>query len=306
MRSVALGQNFLKNRRTARRVAHLAGPDDLLCVDLGAGNGVITDACLLRSGPILAIEVDPRLVRQLRERFANEPRVTVQEDDLLAAELPSGPFVIAANPPFNVSTKLVHRWLLHRSFMSGALIVERPFARRVSGDYGATKLSLSIAAFLDLKVPFGVRAAEFSPHPRTDAAILTATRRSQPAVPWSQRVAYWSFVNYLFERSRLTVGEALEPLRLRGLPAAIRSRAVRDLGLPDAVELYHACVEGPTHARVVMADFEVALPPSRRVALENSAVAPLGAQRRTPEAATVERSKALRGRSNIARDATHE
>lgn len=147
MRSRQLGQNFLRNKRTARRLVHLAGGEpQLLCVDLGAGTGSVTEAALaIRTGSILAVEYDQRLVAQLKARYADEPRVMVRSADLLAAPLPDEPFIIAANPPFNTSTKLVRRWMLAPTFVSGALIVEAPFAGRVSGSYGATKLSLPCA-----------------------------------------------------------------------------------------------------------------------------------------------------------------
>lgn len=269
VRSQALGQNFLQNRRTARRVAHLAGADhDLLCVDLGAGNGAITDASLLlRSGPIRAIEVDARLVERLGKRFADEPRVTVVEADLKRATPPTEPFVIAANPPFNLSTFLVRRWLAAASFQSGAMIVEKPFAERVSGGYGSTKLSLSLAAFVDLDVPFDVRPAEFNPRPRVDAAILTSARRAEPAVPWRERWAYWTFANYLFERGQHTVSAAIEPLKLTGVPRDVQRRPVREVTLDDVVELNRLVGDGPTPPRRVIDAFEATLPANRQTAL---------------------------------------
>ncbi len=282
MRSQALGQNFLQNRRTARRVAHLAGDDhDLLCVDLGAGQGAITDASLLRSGPILAIEVDPRLTARLRTRFAHEPRVTVLQEDLTVATPPAEPYVIAANPPFNLSTLLVRRWIADECFRSGALILEKPFARRVTGEYGATKLSISLAAFVDLAVPFDVRPAEFNPRPRVDAAILTASRRSDPALPWSHRRAYWTFVNYLFERGRHTVGEAIEPLRLSGVPRGVLQGPIREVRLEDAAQLSRLVGDAPARARQVIDAFEATLPAARRAALGD--LSPPG--RRPPRAA---------------------
>lgn len=267
VRSRELGQNFLQNRRTARRVAHLAGGDPgLLCVDLGAGNGSITDAALLRSGPILAIEMDARLAQRLRQRFEAEPRVTVVEADLAAAEPPSVPFVIAANPPFNLSTFLVRRWFAAENFQSGALIVERPFAGRVSGGFGATKLSVSLGAYLEMSVPFDVRPAEFNPRPRVDAAILTASRREDAPVPWAERAAYWTLVNYLFERGRHTVGEAVEQLALPGVPNAVRRLPIREIALEDAVELYRQ-VSAVERCRALLDRFESSLPVSRRMAL---------------------------------------
>jgi 16S rRNA A1518/A1519 N6-dimethyltransferase RsmA/KsgA/DIM1 with predicted DNA glycosylase/AP lyase activity len=283
MRARALGQNFLRNRRTARRVAHLAGPDpDLLCVDLGAGNGMVTDACLLRNGPILAIELDGRLVQGLRNRFAEEDRITVLEADLLAAPLPDVPFVVAANPPFNASTALVRRWFLAEQFRSGAIIVEKPFGRRVSGSFGATKLSLSFAPYLDMDLPFEVRPAEFTPQPQVHAAILTAARRMEPSVPWSERDRYWQFINYVFERSQHQVGEAIAPLRLDAIPARVRTTAVRDLDVAAASRLYAAAVDAGNRVWARIQGFEDALGATRRTPFESGAPLPDRPTRRPP------------------------
>jgi len=311
MRSRALGQNFLRNRRTARRVAHLAGEDhSLLCVDLGAGNGSITDACLLRSGAILAIEVDPRLAEGLRTRFANEPRVTIREEDLSRSVPPREPFVIAANPPFNMSTLLVRRWFGDENFRSGALIVEKPFAGRVSGLYGATKLSVSLAPFLELAIPFAVRPAEFNPQPKIDAAILTAVRRPDPTLPWADRAGYWKFVNYLFERSQPTVGEALAPLKLAGIPKSVRNLPIREVQPHDVLGLHRALQDAAPIAWKAVDAFEVSLAASRRTTLGQFAPAPgtgtnsmskrpSQADRRTWSRSTSARASGPPGRSTL-------
>jgi 16S rRNA A1518/A1519 N6-dimethyltransferase RsmA/KsgA/DIM1 with predicted DNA glycosylase/AP lyase activity len=236
MRSRQLGQNFLRNKRTARRLVHLAGGEpQLLCVDLGAGTGSVTEAALaIRTGSILAVEYDQRLVAQLKARYADEPRVMVRSADLLAAPLPDEPFIIAANPPFNTSTKLVRRWMLAPTFVSGALIVEAPFAGRVSGSYGATKLSLSLAPFLQLDVGVAVKSAEFTPAPNVATVILTSSRRPTPDVARGDAPAYWAFVNFLFERGSRTVGRGASAVGevgvLRAGVGAAGSRRRRRLG----------------------------------------------------------------------------
>lgn len=269
VRAKQLGQNFLRNQRTARRLVHLAdGPEGSVCVDLGAGNGMITAAAVSRRAAVLAVEVDPRLAEGLRRRFADEPRVTVIEADLLRVAPPTEPFIIAASPPFNVSTKLVRRWVASDHFCAGALIVERSFAQRISGAHGATKVSLSLAPFFDLAVPYAVRSAEFAPAPKVPTVILSVRRRPEPPVEWSAREPYWRFVNYLFERSVLSVGEALRPLNISDVPHALRRNAVRDLGERDAVELFRA-TRGAKNDDVIRS-FEAQLPAPRKVALGRS------------------------------------
>ncbi len=274
MRSAELGQNFLRSQRTARRLVYLAGgAASYLCVDLGAGRGIITSAALRREGPVIAIESDPRLAARLRSTYADEPRVEVVEQDLMTAALPSEPFVIAANPPFNLSTQLVRRWLLAPHFVSGALIVERPFGQRVAGGFGTTKLSLSLAPFLAFDTPAIVRPAEFNPQPRVTAAILTAVRRPDPAIADRDRTNYWRFVNYLFERSKPTVGEALAPLRL-GLNQTVGSRSVRDLSPELAERLFIASVREDRRALATISAFEAHLPARRSSELARGAEPP--------------------------------
>ncbi|MCB1028511.1 MAG: hypothetical protein KDB24_12205 [Microthrixaceae bacterium] len=266
MRSRQLGQNFLRNKRTARRLVHSAGGEpDLLCVDLGAGTGSVTaSAVAIRTGPILAVEYDQRLVSQLASRYRSDPRVAVLAADLLEAPLPNEPFVIAANPPFNTSTKLVRRWMLSPSFVSGALIVETSFARRVSGLYGATKLSLSLAPFLALEIGAVVRPAEFTPAPNVATVILASERRAEPGVSADDSSSYWAFVNYLFERGSRTVGESLDPLFRRGVPRSVASLAVRDLNVTVAIELFAAHIRGDQRCSLRIQAFEDQLPAARR------------------------------------------
>jgi 23S rRNA (adenine-N6)-dimethyltransferase len=266
VRSVELGQNFLRNRRTARRLVHLAGDDlDLTCVDLGAGRGSITESALdIRSGPVVAIEIDPRLATGLRARFDDDRRVSVVEGDLLSADVPTVPFVVAANPPFGASTALVRRWFLAANFQSGAVIVETRFAGRVTGGYGATKLSLSLAAFLDLEIAGVVKAAEFSPPPKVPTAILRVSRRHDPEVPWSERLSYWSLVNYLFERSRPTVGESIAPLRLASVARRIVDLPIRNLTVADVAQLHSSASDPRSNANRTIQRFNRELSARRR------------------------------------------
>lgn len=78
-RARTLSQNFLADRATAERVAHLAVPDRgrrPLLLEVGAGNGALTEPLARRSRELHAYEIDPRLVPGLRARFARSPTST--------------------------------------------------------------------------------------------------------------------------------------------------------------------------------------------------------------------------------------
>src|SRR5690348_8186717 len=79
-RRKVFSQNFLVDRRVIESLAAGAGagPGDLV-LDIGAGNGLITEAVRRRGAQVTAIERDPALARKLRSRFAGDPGITVVE-----------------------------------------------------------------------------------------------------------------------------------------------------------------------------------------------------------------------------------
>ena len=69
-----LGQNFVADPNTVRRIAHLAqvGPGDRV-VEVGAGLGSLTLALAETGATVTAVEVDPGLAAVLRDMFAGPP-----------------------------------------------------------------------------------------------------------------------------------------------------------------------------------------------------------------------------------------
>ena len=80
-------------------------PGDLV-VDIGAGTGAVTAPLVAAGARVIAVELHPRRVAQLRERFDGED-VTVVRADAADLRLPRRPFRVVANPPFACSSALV-------------------------------------------------------------------------------------------------------------------------------------------------------------------------------------------------------
>ncbi|MGL5829204.1 MAG: rRNA adenine N-6-methyltransferase family protein [Angustibacter sp.] len=270
--AIGLGQNFLQTTDTARRIVKLARVDPGgLCVDLGAGGGIITDAAAAADCRVWAIELDPRLADKLSVKYAKYDGVKVIHQSLIEAELPQERFFLTANPPFNQSTLVVRRWILADNYQGGALITQAEFGRKIAGEFGATKVSLSAAPFLDLAVLDALRPEQFRPRPRVPTAILGAHRRPEPLLPWAERRDYWQFVNFLFERSHPALSDALQPLRLRGLPDRWRNKQVRELAAAEAVDLFDL-VKTTGGARRVIAAFNEGLAEQRQLNLGEAPV----------------------------------
>ena len=108
-----LGQNFVADPNTVRRIAHLAGvgPGDRV-IEIGAGLGSLTLALAERGADVLAVEIDSGLVDALREVVADRPSVRVVHADAMTLDWgqllgPAAGWVLVANLPYNVATPLV-------------------------------------------------------------------------------------------------------------------------------------------------------------------------------------------------------
>jgi 16S rRNA (adenine1518-N6/adenine1519-N6)-dimethyltransferase len=184
--SRALGQNFVADPNTVRKIAALAGvgPGDRV-VEIGAGLGSLTLALAETGASVTAIEVDQHLVPLLRETV--EPAgVTVIEADAMTfdwSSLGPEPFSIVANLPYNIATPLVADLLdgvpnLQRLLVMVQLEVGQRLAAHV-GDEQYGSVSVKVAYWAEAKVVGRVPPTVFVPQPKVDSALVAIVRRAE-------------------------------------------------------------------------------------------------------------------------------
>lgn len=180
-RARTLSQNFLADRATAERVAHLAVPDRgrrPLLLEVGAGNGALTEPLARRSRELHAYEIDPRLVPGLRARFVRSPHVHVVAGDFLTARPPRTPFAVAGNVPFSRTADIVDWCLTAPGLTDATLLTQLEYARKRTGDYGRwTLLTVLTWPRHEWRLVGRVGRSRFCPAPRVDAGILRIERR---------------------------------------------------------------------------------------------------------------------------------
>jgi len=188
--SRALGQNFVVDPNTVRRIARLAavGSGDQV-VEIGAGLGSLSLALLETGAALTAIEVDRGLVAVLRNTI--EPiGARVVEGDALRLDwadlLDGGRWVLVANLPYNIATPLVVSLLedvpqIERMLvMVQAEVGNRLAAHPGEDPFGA--VSVIVSYWAQANVVGRVPPTVFVPRPNVDSALIAVTRRAYPAV----------------------------------------------------------------------------------------------------------------------------
>lgn len=192
--SRALGQNFVVDPNTVRRVVRLAGvvPDDRV-IEIGAGLGSLTLALVDAGARVLAIERDRHLIPVLRQVLAEAGgAVTVLEADALQCDWQAllGPSVadwaLVANLPYNVATPIVLDVLERAPQVQTMLVmVQQEVGERMAagpGDSANGAVSVRIGYFAQARMVGRVPPTVFLPRPKVDSVLVRIERRPKPAV----------------------------------------------------------------------------------------------------------------------------
>ena len=193
--SRALGQNFVADPNTVRRIARLAevGPGDHV-IEIGPGLGSLTLALAETGADVLAVEADRHLVPVLEEVVSGagwSGSVRVVHGDAMRADWPailpgSDRWVLVANLPYNIATPLVADLLdsvpqvARMLVMVQAEVGERLAAGPGDPAYGA--VSVKVAYWATATVLGRVPASVFVPRPNVESVLVDIRRRPEPAV----------------------------------------------------------------------------------------------------------------------------
>jgi 16S rRNA (adenine1518-N6/adenine1519-N6)-dimethyltransferase len=235
-----LGQNFLHDANTIRRIVRTAGlrPDDVV-LEVGPGLGSLTLGLLPVVAHVTAVEIDPRLAAQLPRTVADRApghadRLTVVEADALRLTGVPGPAptALVANLPYNVAVPvLLHLLELLPSLDRALVLVQAEVAERLAAPPGTPAYgvpSVKAAWYGEVRRAGAVGRKVFWPEPNVDSGLVALVRRPPPA---GDRVATFAVVDAAFAMRRKGLRAALA--RWAGSPAAAEAR-LRAAGIDPA------------------------------------------------------------------------
>ncbi len=219
--SRALGQNFLADPNTARRVVRLADVqlgDHVL--EIGPGLGSLTLALVEAGARVLALELDRHVLPVLELVLDGAPGVTIEQADArtfdYGGRLGEGRWVCVSNLPYNVATPVVLHLLEAAPQVDRLLVmVQREAGERLaagpgSRTYGA--VSVKVSYYAEAAVVARVPASVFVPRPNVESVLVRIDRRPAPPVDVPSADELFTLVRAGFSTRRKMLRSALRPL----------------------------------------------------------------------------------------------
>ena len=187
MRNPLLSQHFLRSPKLA---LILIGHSNLkkrdTVIEIGAGSGVITSALAHRVRKVIAIEPDHATATKLRQNLAKYgiSNVEIVEDDFLNYGLPDIPYKVFSNPPFHLSSQIIHKLIeADNSPESFYLILQKQFALKLlnTDRHYTSQLGLQLIRKYQTKIRLPLKNTDFTPPPAVPTVLFEAKKISSLA-----------------------------------------------------------------------------------------------------------------------------
>lgn len=177
-RDYRLSQHFLKNPRVALMlIGHSNIKKRDLVLDIGAGSGVITSALAKRCKEVIAIEPDEIACQKLLKNTKNLENVKIIKADFLDMALPDEPYKIFANPPFHLSSKIIHKLLESENPPDAIyLILQKQLALKLlnTDRHYTSQLGYALTAKYQTKIRYPLKPSDFTPPPAVPTVLFEA------------------------------------------------------------------------------------------------------------------------------------
>ena len=181
-RNHLMSQHFLRSPRLA---LVLIGHSNLkkrdTVVEIGAGSGVITSALSRRVSKVIAIEPDFDAATKLRANLARQgcENVEIVQEDFLEYILPEGSYKVFSNPPFHLSSAILHKLIESDNPPEAIyLILQKQFALKLLNNdrHYTSQLGLELTKKYQTKIRLPLKPTDFTPPPAVPTVLFEAKR----------------------------------------------------------------------------------------------------------------------------------
>ncbi len=215
-----LGQNFVVDSSLLENMISYAlinRKDTVL--EIGAGLGFLTRLLSKKCQRVIAVEIDPRLIKILKEQLQGLRNVDLIEGNLLNVSIPHFNKVVST-PPYSISSPILF-WLLEKKFDCAIITFQKEFAERLVAPVGSRnygRLTINVYYRAEVKLLDQVPRRVFYPSPDVDSMIVQLKPRREPPFFVKDEQVFHELVQALFtQRNKKVRNSFLFYLGKRGI-----------------------------------------------------------------------------------------
>ena len=212
------GQNFLADRNLLDKIVRTIDPkksDSIL--EIGPGEGALTELIYPLVKEMVAIEIDPMLIEHLKNRESLKG-LNIVHGDVLLQDIESLPVKnlvrVIGNIPYNITSPIIF-WLIEQlHFWDDAFIMmQKEVAERLSAVVGTKaygRFTVVTGAYLNMEYCFTIPPDVFIPKPKVDSAIIRFTKKENPLISDEKYMRFNKLVSAAFSQRRKMLRNTLK------------------------------------------------------------------------------------------------
>ena len=216
------GQNFLIDTHVLEKIVDAAdiGKDDLV-LEIGPGIGTVTQYLCEAARQVIAVEIDRKLIKILKDTLSAYDNVEVINEDILKVDIAKlvdeknegKPIKVVSNLPYYITTPIIMTLLEKRVPVTDmTLMMQEEVARRMQAapgnkDYGA--LSLAVQYYSVPYIAAFVPQNCFMPRPNVGSAVVNLKCHKKPPVEVVDEELMFKLIKASFAQRRKTLQNGL-------------------------------------------------------------------------------------------------
>ena len=212
------GQNFLADRNLLDKIVRTIDPkksDSIL--EIGPGEGALTELIYPIVKEMVAIEIDPMLIEHLKNQESLKG-LNIVHGDVLLQDIESLPVKnlvrVIGNIPYNITSPIIF-WLIEQlHFWDDAFIMmQKEVAERLSAVAGTKaygRFTVVTGAYLNMEYCFTIPPDVFIPKPKVDSAIIRFTKKENPLISDEKYMRFNKLVSAAFSQRRKMLRNTLK------------------------------------------------------------------------------------------------
>ncbi len=243
-----LGQHFLRSPEVIEKIGAAIFPlrADEALVEIGPGEGALTDALIGGAHPLFLIELDARLIPPLEKKYGTRAQVIHGDFLQVALDHVAVPHcVVVGNFPYSISAPIFFKLLAMRDRVRRVVcMVQHEVALRLTAPPGSKSygiLSVLLGAFYQREYLFSVPREVFYPPPKVLSGVICLERNAKKALDCGEEL-FMQVVKSAFGQRRKMIRNALRPLgrSLERVPRFLMTKRAEELSVEDFVVVTQA------------------------------------------------------------------